>query len=65
MAKSKLVKANKKIEKAVTGTYKKIENSVVGAYKNVEDRFVDSFLTKEGENNRRSKKKIIRKKINV
>ena len=62
MAKSKLVKANKKIEKAVTGTYKKIENSVVGAYKNVEDRFVDSFLTNEGETIEEAKRRLSEKR---
>ena len=60
MAKSKLISANKKIEKAVTGGYKKIEDSVTGGYKKIEegvvgsfnkisDKFVDNFLTREGE----------------
>lgn len=49
MAKSKLVKANKKIENAVVGGYKKIENAVVSGYTKIEDKFVDSFLTKDGE----------------
>ena len=46
---SKLVGANKKIEKAVIGGYKKVEDSVVGGYKKVEDKFVDTFLKKDGE----------------
>lgn len=60
MAKSKLVKANKKIAEGVVGGYKKIEEGVVGGYKKIEeeavggfnkiaDKFVDNFLTKEGE----------------
>lgn len=58
MTKSKLVKANKKIEEAVVGTYKKIEDGVVGAYKNIEDKFVDSFLTKDGETIEEAKKRL-------
>ncbi|MGN1048202.1 MAG: hypothetical protein ACI4QZ_06305 [Eubacteriales bacterium] len=49
MAKSKLIKAEKKIENALTGGYKKIENAVVSGYTKIEDKFVDSFLTKDGE----------------
>ena len=44
MAKSKIIKANKKIAKAVTGGYKKIEQGVVGGYTKIEDKFVDKFL---------------------
>ena len=46
---SKLVDANKKIEKAVLEGYKKVEDSVVGGYKKIEDKFVDTFLKKDGE----------------
>ena len=46
---SKIVDANKKIEKAVVGGYKKVEDSVVGGYKKIEDKFVDTFLKKDGE----------------
>ena len=60
MAKSKLVKANKKIAKTVIGGYKKIEKGVVDGYKKIEqgvvdgytkieDKFVDKYLTKDGE----------------
>ena len=60
MAKSNIVKANKKIAKAVTGGYKKIEKGVVdgykkieqgvvGGYTKIEDKFVDAYLTKDGE----------------
>lgn len=49
MAKSKLVKVNKKVEEKVVGAYKAVENGVVGAYKKIEDKFVDSFLTKDDE----------------
>ena len=43
MAKSKLVKANQKIEKAVVGSYQKIEDKVVGSYKKIEDKFMKSL----------------------
>ena len=49
MAKSRIVKANKKIAEAVTGSYKKIEKGVVDGYAKIEDRFVDAYLTKDGE----------------
>ncbi|MDD3220394.1 MAG: hypothetical protein PHC41_08900 [Lachnospiraceae bacterium] len=69
MAKSKLMKANKKIEEAVVGGYKKIENGVVGGYKKIEngvvggftkmtDGFVDQFLTKEGETVEEAKQRM-------
>ncbi len=49
MAKSKIVKANKKIAEAVTGGYKKIEKGVVNGYTKLEDKFIDAYLTKDGE----------------
>ncbi len=60
MAKSKIVEANKKIAKAVTGGYKGIEKGVVSGYKKIEqgvvrgytkleDKFVDAYLKKDGE----------------
>lgn len=60
MAKSKIVEANKKIEKAVTsgfgkiedavtGGYKKIEDSVVNGYTKIEDSFVERYLIRDGE----------------
>ena len=60
MAKAKIVKANEKITKAVTGGYKKVEKGVVNGYKKIEqgvvggytkleDKFVDAYLTKDGE----------------
>jgi len=60
MAKSKIVNANEKIVKAVSGGYKKIEKGVVAGYKKIEqgvvggytkieDKFVDAYLTKDGE----------------
>ena len=60
MAKSRIVKANEKIAKAVTtgykrieegvvDGYKKIEQGVVGGYTKIEDKFVDAYLTKDGE----------------
>ena len=58
MAKSKLVKANEKIEKAVVGGYKKIENAVVSGYTKIEDKFVDVFLTKDGESVEEAKERL-------
>ena len=49
MAKSKLIKANKKIAETVVNGYKGIENRVVGTYTKIEDKFVDQYLTHEGE----------------
>ncbi len=49
MAKSKIVKANRKIAEAVTAGYKKIEKGVVDGYTKIEDKFVDAYLTKDGE----------------
>ncbi len=62
MAKSKLVEANKKIEKAVVGGYQKIEDTVVGGYKKIEDKFVDQFLTKDGETVEEAKKRLQQEK---
>ena len=55
---SKIVEANKKIEKAVVGSYKKVEETVVGGYKKVEDKFVDTFLKKDGETTEEAKARI-------
>lgn len=62
MAKSKLVKANKRIENAVVGGYQKIEDTVVGGYKKIEDKFVDQFLTKDGETVEDAKKRLQQEK---
>ncbi len=56
--KSKLVKANKKIEDAVVGGYQNIEDTVVGGYKKIEDAFVDRYLTNEGESVEDAKKRL-------
>lgn len=72
MAKSKIVKANEKIAKAVTGGYKKIEKGVVdgykkieqgvvGGYTKIEDRFVDAYLTKDGETIEEAKERLKQK----
>ncbi len=58
MAKSKIVKVNKKIENAVVGGYKKIENGVVNVYTKIEDKFVDMYLTKDGETVEEAKKRL-------
>jgi len=73
MAKSKIVKGNEKIAKAVTGGYKKIEKGVVGGYKKIEqgvvggytkleDKFVDAYLTKDGETVEEAKARLKAKK---
>ncbi len=75
MAKSKLVAANKKIEKAVAGGYQKIEDGVVNGYRKIEsgvvdgftaisDAFVDHFLTKEGETLSDAKIRLAQEKAN-
>ncbi len=69
MAKSKLVKANKKIAEEVTKGYKAIEkgvvdkfnkmtDSIVKGYTKVEDKFVDQYLTKDGESVENAKKRL-------
>ena len=73
MAKSKIVKANEKISKAITGGYKKIENGVVEGYKKIEhgvvdgytkleDKFIDAYLTKNGESVEEAKARLKEKK---
>lgn len=57
---SKIVNANKKIEKVVVGTYKKIENTTVKTYKKIEDKFVDTFLRKDGETIEEAKARVIK-----
>ena len=57
---SKIVDANKKIEKAVVGGYKKIEDTVVGGYTKIEDAFVDRYLTKDGESIEEAKARLKR-----
>lgn len=64
MAKSKLIDANKKIEKKVINVYKSIEHGVVGTYQKIEDKFVDSFLTNDGETVEDAKKRLSNKKHN-
>ena len=49
MAKSKIVKMNKKIAEGVTNGFQKISDTVVGGYTKIEDKFVDLYLTKDGE----------------
>ena len=73
MAKSKIAKVSKKIEKGVVEGYQKIENGVVGGYKKIEsgvvegftkitDKFVDQFLAKDGESVEDAKKRLNRDK---
>ena len=58
MAKSKLVKANKKIAEHVVSGYKKIEDTVVGGYRKIEDAFVDRYLTHDGESVEEAKARL-------
>lgn len=69
MAKSKIVKANEKIARAVTGGYKKVEKGVVDGfrkieegvvqgYTKIEDKFVEAYLTKEGESVEEAKARL-------
>ena len=58
MAKSKIVRANKKKKKRVVGAFEKIEKTVVGGYTKIEDAFVDRYLTKDGESIEEAKERI-------
>lgn len=58
MAKSKLVAANKKIEKAVVGGYKKIENGAVSGFNKIANAFVDEYLTKDDESVEDARKRL-------
>lgn len=69
MAKSKLIKANKKIAEGVTtgfqkmsdgvvGGFQKMSDGVVGGYKKIEDAFVDRYLTKDGESIEEAKMRL-------
>ncbi|WP_439426008.1 hypothetical protein ACKP2L_03675 [Oenococcus alcoholitolerans] len=58
MAKSKLVKANKKIEKAVTEGYKGIEKNAVEGFQKMTDKFVDKYLTKDNESVKQAKQRL-------
>lgn len=73
MAKSKIVKANEKIAKAVTAGYKTIEKGAVEGYKKIEkgvtkgyakieDKFVEAYLTKDGETVEEAKIRLKNKK---
>ena len=58
MAKSKLVKVNKKIEEKVVGGYKKIENGDTGGFNKIADKFVDNYLTRDNETVEEAKKRL-------
>lgn len=58
MAKSKLVKANKKIAEAVVQGYKKMEDIAVTGFGKINDGFVDQFLTQDGESVADAKKRL-------
>ena len=72
MAKSKIVKAGKKIsdavvkgykkvEDGVVGGYKKVEETVVDGYKSIEDKFIDTYLTKDGESVEEARERLKKK----
>ena len=61
MARSKLVKANETIAKAVTEGFSKIEHGVVDEYTKIEDRFVEAYLAKDGETVAGAKERLQRK----
>lgn len=63
MAKSKLVKANRKVTEKVVGTFGKIEDTVVGSYTKIEDAFVARYLTKDGETVEEAKKRLQQKQL--
>ena len=56
---SRLVDANKKIEKTLVDGYKKVEESVVGGYQKIEDKFVDTYLKKDGETIDEARERIV------
>lgn len=49
MAKSKLVKANKKIAEAAHSGFHKMSDTMTGTHQRIADGFVDRYLTKNGE----------------
>ncbi|WEV74653.1 hypothetical protein OZX74_03810 [Bifidobacterium sp. ESL0798] len=49
MAKSKLVKANRKIVDAAGAGMRKMSDTVTKAHRRIEDGFVDQYLTQDGE----------------
>lgn len=58
MAKSRLVKINKRIADTVTESFKKIEKTVLDNYRKIEDAFVDRYLTHDNETVEQAKKRI-------
>lgn len=58
MAKSKFVKANKKIVQKVTDGFQKISDAVVDDYMKIEDKFVDRYLIKDGETIEQAKQRL-------
>lgn len=58
MAKSKLIRANKKIAGGVTKVFGKISDTAVGGYTKIEDAFVERYLTKDGESVEEAKERL-------
>lgn len=58
MAKSKIVKANKKIADSVTTGFNKMSECVVDSFTKIEDKFVDEYLTHDGESIEDAKKRL-------
>lgn len=60
MEKSKIVRANEKIEEKAVGAFEKIERAVVGRYTKIEDAFINRYLIKDGESIEEAKKRLKR-----
>lgn len=60
MAKSKIVRANEKIEEKAVGAFEKIERAVVGRYTKIEDAFINRYLIKDGESIEEAKERLKR-----
>lgn len=58
MAKSKLLQANKKIEKTIVESYKKVESGVLDGYQRIENKFVDLYLTQDDETIAQAKQRL-------
>lgn len=61
MARSRLIRANRQIQKKVVNCYKNIEHAVTDGYGKVEDIFVDQFLTHENESVKEAKERLKKK----
>ena len=76
MAKSKLIKAEKRVADAVVNGYKKVEDTVVKGYQKIEklvvngstkieDKFIDQYLTHDGETIEEAKLRLRKEQENL